>query len=143
MVKWELSLFTSLSTFIYVHRLWVMTERIRSQIQEVEISSLCRVAGLCLRDRARSSVIQETRSRAATPPHGKETVEVVQASGNDASWTPPQRGASGLTGRRHWGRPMMLERLLLGWPSDALESPHESWKRRPWKEKAGLKLIPP
>lgn len=36
-----------------------MTERLRSQIQAPEMSFLCRVSGLSLRDRERSSGIRE------------------------------------------------------------------------------------
>ena len=43
----------------YGHELWVMTERTRSRVQAAEMSFLRRVAGLCLRDRVRSSVIRE------------------------------------------------------------------------------------
>ncbi|KAK0138540.1 putative uncharacterized transposon-derived protein F52C9.6 [Merluccius polli] len=43
----------------YGHELWVMTERTRSRVQAAEMSFLCRVAGLSLRDRVRSSVIRE------------------------------------------------------------------------------------
>ncbi|TWW63115.1 hypothetical protein D4764_03G0001230 [Takifugu flavidus] len=41
------------------HEVWVMTERTRSQGQAAEISFFCRVAGLFLRDRVRSSAIWE------------------------------------------------------------------------------------
>ncbi len=40
------------------HELWIVTERMRSWIQADEISFLCRVAGLSLRDRVRSSDIR-------------------------------------------------------------------------------------
>ena len=47
-------LFVYLSIFVptltYGHELWVVTERMRSQIQAVEMSFLCTVAGLSLRD---------------------------------------------------------------------------------------------
>ena len=39
------------------HELWVMTKRTRSQVQAAEMSFLCRVTRLNLRDRARSSDI--------------------------------------------------------------------------------------
>ncbi|KAK0153876.1 hypothetical protein N1851_004048 [Merluccius polli] len=38
----------------YGHELWVVTERTRSRIQAAEMTFLCRVAGLSLRDRVRS-----------------------------------------------------------------------------------------
>ncbi|XP_070404401.1 uncharacterized protein [Nothobranchius furzeri] len=46
-------------TLTYGHELWVVTERTRLRIQEAEISFLCRVAGLSLRDGVRISVIRE------------------------------------------------------------------------------------
>ncbi|MDF4405451.1 reverse transcriptase domain-containing protein, partial [Vibrio parahaemolyticus] len=45
-------------TLTYGHELWVVTERMRSQIQASEMSFLCGVSGLSLRDRVRSSDIQ-------------------------------------------------------------------------------------
>ncbi len=42
-------------TLTYGHEFWVMTERMRLQIQAGEMSFLCRVVGLSLRDRDRSS----------------------------------------------------------------------------------------
>ncbi|TWW67330.1 hypothetical protein D4764_02G0003710 [Takifugu flavidus] len=67
MVKRELSRKAKLSiyqsifvpTLTYGHELWVMTERTRSRVQAAEMSFLRRVAGLSLRDRARSSAIRE------------------------------------------------------------------------------------
>ncbi len=44
-------------TLTYGHELWVVTERTRLQVQAAEMSFLCRVAGLSLRDRVRSSDI--------------------------------------------------------------------------------------
>lgn len=60
LVKWELSWKTKLLIYrsIYGHKLWVVTERIRSRIQSVEISFLRRVAGINLRDKVRSSDIR-------------------------------------------------------------------------------------
>ncbi|MDF4341185.1 hypothetical protein P3480_25615, partial [Vibrio parahaemolyticus] len=46
-------------TLTYGHELWVVTERMRSQIQAAEMSFLRRVAGLSPRDRVRSSDIRE------------------------------------------------------------------------------------
>ncbi|KAK3545823.1 hypothetical protein QTP70_015266, partial [Hemibagrus guttatus] len=46
-------------TLTYGHELWVMTERVRSQIQVAEMSFLRRVARRSLRDRVRSSVTRE------------------------------------------------------------------------------------
>ena len=59
--KAKLSIYQSVyvPTLTYGHELWVMTERIRSQIQAAEMSFLRRVAGRSLRDRVRSSVTQE------------------------------------------------------------------------------------
>ncbi|KAK3564029.1 hypothetical protein QTP86_006952 [Hemibagrus guttatus] len=59
--KVKLSIYQSIyvPTLTYGHELWVMTERVRSRIQAAEMSFLRRVAGHSLRDRVRSSVIQE------------------------------------------------------------------------------------
>ncbi|KAK3533936.1 hypothetical protein QTP70_034935, partial [Hemibagrus guttatus] len=59
--KAKLSIYQSIyvPTLTYGHELWVMTERVRSRIQAAEMSFLCRVAGLSLRDRVRSSVTWE------------------------------------------------------------------------------------
>ncbi len=62
-VKRELSQKAKLSIYqlIYVptptcgHELWVVTERMRSQMQGAEMSFLHRVSGLCFRDKVRSS----------------------------------------------------------------------------------------
>ena len=55
--KAKLSIYRSIyvPTLTYGHKLWVMTERIRSRIQAAEMSFLRRVAG----DRVRSLVIRE------------------------------------------------------------------------------------
>ncbi|TWW55949.1 hypothetical protein D4764_09G0009990 [Takifugu flavidus] len=59
--KAKLSIYRSIlvPTLTYCHKLWVMTERTRSRVQAAEMSFLRRVAGLSLRDRARSSAIRE------------------------------------------------------------------------------------
>ncbi|KAK3558768.1 hypothetical protein QTP86_028769 [Hemibagrus guttatus] len=59
--KAKLSIYQSIyiPTLTYGHELWVMTERVRSQIQAAEMSFLRRVAGRSLRDRVRSSVTRE------------------------------------------------------------------------------------
>ena len=48
-----------LPTLTYGDELRVVTERIRSRIQVIEMSFLCRVSGLSLRDRVRSLDIRE------------------------------------------------------------------------------------
>jgi len=50
---------TLVPTLTYGHELWVVTERTRLRIQAAEMGFLCRVSGLSLRDRVRSSVIWE------------------------------------------------------------------------------------
>ncbi len=57
--KAKLSIYQSIyvPTLTYGHELWVVTERMRLRIQAAEMSFLCRVAGLSLRDRVRSSDI--------------------------------------------------------------------------------------
>ncbi|KAK3548428.1 hypothetical protein QTP70_012986 [Hemibagrus guttatus] len=59
--KAKLSIYQSIyvPTLTYGHDLWVMTERVRSQIQAAEMSFLRRVAGRSLRDRVRTSVTRE------------------------------------------------------------------------------------
>ncbi|KAK3564674.1 hypothetical protein QTP86_024821 [Hemibagrus guttatus] len=59
--KAKLSIYQSIyvPTLTYGHELWVMTERVRSQIQAAEMSFLRRVVGRSLRDRVRSSVTRE------------------------------------------------------------------------------------
>ncbi|KAK3515715.1 hypothetical protein QTP70_029929 [Hemibagrus guttatus] len=59
--KAKLSIYQSIyvPTLTYGQELWVMTERVRSQIQPAEMSFLRRVAGRSLRDRVRSSVTRE------------------------------------------------------------------------------------
>ncbi|TWW56043.1 hypothetical protein D4764_08G0000300 [Takifugu flavidus] len=53
--KAKLSIYRSIyvPVLTYGHQRWVMTERMRSRIQAAEMSFLCRVAGLSLRDRVR------------------------------------------------------------------------------------------
>ncbi|MED6243916.1 hypothetical protein ATANTOWER_029952 [Ataeniobius toweri] len=65
-----------------------MTERMRSRIQVVEISFLCRVVRHSLRDSVRSSGSGD-QSRAAIPPCQEKSAEVAQTSVSDAPWTPP------------------------------------------------------
>ena len=66
--KRELSLQVKLSIYFpnlaYDHEVWIVTERIRSHIQAVEMSFLHRVSGLTLRDRVRSSEGDQSRSAA-------------------------------------------------------------------------------
>ena len=59
--KVKLSIYWSIyvPTLTYGHELWVGTERTRSRIQAAKMGFLCRVSGLSLRDRVRSSIIWE------------------------------------------------------------------------------------
>ena len=59
--KAKLSVYRSIfvPTLIYGHKFWVVTETISSQVQAAEMSFFCRVAEFPLRDRVRSSAIQE------------------------------------------------------------------------------------
>ena len=59
--KAKLSIYWSVfvHTLTYGHELWVMTERMRSQVQAAKISFLHMMGGVSLRDRVRSSAIQE------------------------------------------------------------------------------------
>ena len=49
----------SVPTLTYGHELWVVAERTKLRVQAAEICFLRREAGLSLRDRVRSSAIQE------------------------------------------------------------------------------------
>ena len=114
-VKKELSQKAKLSIYwsIYVpiltygHELWVVTERTRSRIQATEMGFLRRVSGLSLRDRVRSSVIQEGL--------GVEPL-LLRIKRSQMRWLghlvrmPPGRLPGEVfrarpTGRRPWGRP--------------------------------------
>ncbi len=59
--KAKLSIYRSvfLLTLTYDHEGWVMTKRMRSQIQEAEMGFFGRVTGISVRDKVRSSVICE------------------------------------------------------------------------------------
>ena len=59
--KAKLSIYQSIyvPALTYGNELWVVNERTKSRVQVAEMSFLCRVAGLSLRDRVRSSVIRE------------------------------------------------------------------------------------
>ncbi|KAK3557951.1 hypothetical protein QTP86_003867 [Hemibagrus guttatus] len=98
--KAKLSIYQSIyvPTLTYGHELWVMTERVRSQIQAAEMSFLRRVVGHSLRDLELCHP-GGARSRAAAPPHRKGAVEVARASVSDASGTSPWRGVPGMPHR--------------------------------------------
>ena len=75
----------------YGHKLWVLTERMRSWTQASEMSFHCRVAGLALRNWVRSLVIWEglpNDQSVDVSAHLEEPFEVVWASGEDGPWTP-------------------------------------------------------
>ena len=77
--KTKLSIYQSIyaPTPVYAHELWVVVERMRLQTQVAEMSFLCRLSGLTLRDRARSCRHPEgARSRAAAPSRPEEPVGV-------------------------------------------------------------------
>ena len=96
--KAKLSIYRSIyiPTLTYGHKLGVVTESMRSQIQAAEMSCLWRVAGLSLRDKEEEiRHLEGARSRAAAPPRRKESAEVVRASDQDASRMPPFRGFPG------------------------------------------------
>uniref|UniRef100_A0A8C6MJY5 Reverse transcriptase domain-containing protein n=1 Tax=Nothobranchius furzeri TaxID=105023 RepID=A0A8C6MJY5_NOTFU len=135
MVKRELSQKARLSIYwsIYVpiltygHELWVMTERTRLRIQAVEMSFLRRVAGLSLRDRVRSSDIREGL--------GVELLLLriersqLRLFGQDASWTPPWGGVSGMSCRQE----------TPGLTQDTLERLHlQSGPGTPWGPAGGI-----
>jgi len=67
-------------TLTYGHKIWVVTERMRSRIQAVQMGFLRMAAGLGLRDRVRSLAIRKgTRSWAAASSPRKESADLVQA----------------------------------------------------------------
>ncbi|KAK3527697.1 hypothetical protein QTP86_034170 [Hemibagrus guttatus] len=107
--KGKLSIYQSIyvPTLTYGHELWVMTERIRSQIQAAEMSFLRRVAGRYLRDRVRSSVTREEFGVEPLLLH----IERVQLRWlGHLFWMPPGRLPGEVfracpTGKRPWGRP--------------------------------------
>ncbi|KAK3533211.1 hypothetical protein QTP70_013614 [Hemibagrus guttatus] len=116
--KAKLSIYQSIyaPTLTYGHELWVMTERVRSQIQVVEMSFLRRVAGRFFRDRVRRSVTREEL--------GVEPLLLHIERGQlrwlghlflDASWTSPWRGVPGMPHREEApGKTQdTLERLCL------------------------------
>ncbi|KAK3575180.1 hypothetical protein QTP86_020916, partial [Hemibagrus guttatus] len=107
--KAKLSIYQSIyvPTLTYGHELWVMTERVRSRIQEAEMSFLRKVAGRSLRDRVRSSVTREEL--------GVEPL-LLHIERGQLRWLghlfrmPPGRLPGEVfqacpTGKRPWGRP--------------------------------------
>ena len=67
----------------------VMSKRTRSRVQAAEMGFLRRVAGVSLRDRVRSSAIWEGLGvELLLLLHGKEPVEVIRASDEDATRAP-------------------------------------------------------
>ena len=66
-LKRELSIKTKLLVFksifvpilTYVHEFWVMTEKVRSQMQASEIRFLRKIEGVTMFDKLRNTVIQE------------------------------------------------------------------------------------
>lgn len=125
-------------TFTYGHELWAITERIRSQIQAVDMHFLQRVSQFSFIHRVRSSVIQ---SVAVLLLHLKESVEVVWGTDQDAFGhlldevfqvcsVPEVPELNQDT----------LEREIksLGWPQSALLFPQMSWRRWLGKDRCGL-----
>ncbi|KAK3520189.1 hypothetical protein QTP70_017925 [Hemibagrus guttatus] len=131
--KAKLSIYQSIyvPTLTYGHELWVMTERIRSRIQEAEMSFLRRVVGRSLRDRVRSSVTREELGvqplflhiergqlrwlgHLFRMPPGRLPGEVF--------WACPGRGPGEDPG--HAG-----ETMSLGWPGNASGSFRKSWRK--------------
>ncbi|KAK3550515.1 hypothetical protein QTP70_000068 [Hemibagrus guttatus] len=116
--KAKLSIYQSIyvPTLTYGHELWVMTERVRSQIQAAEMSFLRRVVGRSLRDRVRSSVTREELKVEPLLLHiERGAVEVARASVSDASGMSPWRGVPGVPHREEaLGKTQdTLERLCL------------------------------
>ncbi len=65
----------------------VMTVRMKLQIKGAEMGFLSRLADISLRNKVRSFVICE-----GVEPQLLDPVELVRASGRDASWSPPGGG---------------------------------------------------
>ncbi|TWW61049.1 hypothetical protein D4764_05G0011390 [Takifugu flavidus] len=149
--KAKLSIYRSIfvTTLTYGHELWVMTERTRSRVQAAGISFLCRVAGLSLRDRVRSSAIQEEL--------GVEPL-LLRVGRSQMRWLghlvgmppgclPGEVFRACLSGRRPPGRPRthwrdFVSRLVwecLGIPPDELEE--VAGEREVWASL--LRLLPP
>ncbi|TWW81657.1 hypothetical protein D4764_01G0014720 [Takifugu flavidus] len=147
----KLSIYRSIlvPTLTYGHELWVMTERTRSRVQAAEMSFLRRVAGLSLRDRVRSSAIQEAL--------GVEPL-LLRVERSQMRWLghlvrmPPGRLPGEVfracpSGRRPPGRPRTrwrdyVSRLAwerLGIPPDELEE--VAGEREVWASL--LRLLPP
>ena len=111
-----------------VDLLWVVTERTRSRVQSPEMSFLCRMAGLPLRDRARSSAIREELEVEPVLLRTKRTQ--MRWFRNRVKMPPRQlpgevfRARSMVEGPRedpeHAG-----ETMSLGWPGNASGSPPE------------------
>lgn len=106
MVKRELNLKANLSiywliyvpTLSYGHKLWVVTERMRSQIQAPEMSFLCNVTGLALRDRVVSSGWEESAGQ------DQDTLEGLSIpSGLGMSWDLLGRAGESDQGEEHLG----------------------------------------
>jgi len=113
-------------TLTYGHKFWVVTERMRSWIQADKICFLCRVAGLSLRDRVRSSDIRREL--------GVEPL-LIHVKRSQLRWfghlirMPPGRllevFRARLTGRRPWGR-TARGIIYLIWPGNASGSPRKN-----------------
>ncbi|KAK3535605.1 hypothetical protein QTP70_017246, partial [Hemibagrus guttatus] len=148
--KAKLSIYQSIyvPTLTYGHELWVMTERVRSQIQAAKMSFLRRVAGCSLRDRVRSSVTGEEL--------GVEPL-LLHIERGQLRWLghlfrmPPGRLPGEVfracpTGKRPWGRPRTrwrdyVSRLAwerLGVPPEELEE--VSGEREVWASL--IRLLP-
>ncbi|TWW66924.1 hypothetical protein D4764_20G0009560 [Takifugu flavidus] len=131
--KAKLSIYWSIfvPTLTYSHERWVMTERTRSWVQAAEMSFLCRVAGLSLRDRVRRSAIREEL--------GVEPL-LLRVERSQMRWLghlvrmPPGRLPGEVlracpSGRRPREDPGHVgETMSLDWSGNAWGSPWTSWK---------------
>ena len=141
--KAKLSIYRSIyvPTLTYGHELWVVTKRTRSRIQAAEMGFLRRVSGLSLRDRVRSSVIQEGL--------GVEPL-LLRIERSQMRWLghlvrmplghlPGDVFRAHPIGRRPRGRPRTRWRdyvSRLAW--ERLGVPRKSWRKWPWTGTSGF-----
>ena len=100
--KAKLSIYWSIfvPTLTCSHEIWIVTERMRSQIQAAEMGFLQKVAGLGLRIRGR-----ELLNRAAAPPHRRSQLRWFgHLVGVLPGCFPLEVFRASPTGRKPWGR---------------------------------------
>ncbi|TWW59883.1 hypothetical protein D4764_06G0014130 [Takifugu flavidus] len=126
--KVKLSIYQSIFVLplTYGHELWVMTERTRSQVQAAEMSFLCRVARLSLRDRVRSSAIRE---ELGVEPLLLRVERSQMRWSQDAPGRLPAAGHVPPVGDPREDPGHVGETMSLNWPGNAWGFPRMSWKK--------------